>query len=445
MTTQLRIEQTTSSQAAPINDGEFTALIAPFSHLIGTQSLALAVSGGPDSMALAFCVRRWLAEQKDKRTLIAFIVDHDLRHNSAAEAGETQANLARIGIEAEILRWQHSPVVRRLHETARKARRQLLVEACRRHQIPTLMLAHQRDDQAETILMRFAKGSGIDGLSGMRACDNRDGVAIMRPFLNIPKERLVATCVDAGLSFVIDPSNSSEKFARGRLRRVTPLLETEGFTTDRLIGLGARAREAKDAIDHAASMLLRVAARRDDSGTIEINLEHLRSAPTAVAQRALKLCLHHIHPQDYPAQHEAVSRLIEMLRRDQAVPAQTLYGCLIGKNSNSAWIMREYGSVTEDLPINPGKSVVWDSRWCVTLSEESSKSYIIKPLGNPSHDTLDRLAPGLRRMIPQGRRRACLPALWLNGALGLIPALPSAHGESIAKTALIGDWPANYR
>jgi len=441
MRSELRIEKTQNASAdtAPLGAPEFAALMENFTPVASSRPIAVAVSGGPDSMALAFCIKRWL--ENTGRALQAFIVDHRLRDNSSVEAEQTKKTLTKIGAPVEILRWDHVPVVTRLHENARKARYRILIEACHRHGIADLMLAHQREDQAETVLMRLTKGSGIDGLCGMEAQSSRDGVQILRPFLTIPRARLIATCILGGLSFVSDPSNHSQKFARGRLRRVMPLLAAEGLTLDSLADLSARAQDVRDALDHATSLLLRVATTFDDAGVIRIDLEHMRSAPRAIAERALGICLQAVHPEDYMPRHASLLTLLTELGADKNMPPRTLHGCLIGKSQTHIWIMREYSVVTDSCPIQPGEEVVWDRRWRVSLSAKVREAFTIRPLGNPAYDRLDRLAPGLRHKIRQGRARASLPALWFNGQLALIPVLPRSNHSSDAKAVPVACWP----
>ncbi|MGB9151713.1 MAG: tRNA lysidine(34) synthetase TilS, partial [Alphaproteobacteria bacterium] len=248
----------------PIDAEEFARLLENYAPSLSVP-LALAVSGGPDSMALAFCVKRWA-----QREAIAFIVDHGLRAESATEALQVKAALEQMGIRAEILRWEHETVTTGLHEKAREARYRLLTDACRRHGAADLLIAHHRDDQAETILMRLAKGSGVEGLAGMQDQTMRDGIRFLRPFLSLPKERLVATCVAAAIPFVTDPSNDHKKFARGRLRKILPALAEEGLTVESLIGLGARAAEAKEALDYYTKALLRNAAQTEIGGNVRI-------------------------------------------------------------------------------------------------------------------------------------------------------------------------------
>lgn len=418
------------SQAAPLSAGEFSALMHAFAPLRGR--VALAVSGGPDSMALAWCMKEW-----GKNPLFAFIVDHNLRPSSAAEAAQTKKALHKLGIEAEILHWEHAPVIRRLHENARRARYRLLLDACRAHGIFNLLLAHQREDQAETILMRLAKGSGVDGLAGMNMQNTKDGVRLLRPFLAISKERLLATCGTAKLPYIVDPSNQSEKFARGRLRRVMPLLAAEGLSTERLTDLGARASEVKAALDHYTDALLRVATRMDDAGALYFDLEHLRSAPVAIAERAVALCLNSIHAEEFMPERTSLRAVLKGLSADAGLPPRTLHGCLITKTKSRALFMREFSSITDAKTIRPGETVMWDGRWQVTLAQADAEHFTIRPLGNPPYAMLDRLAPGLRKYIPQGRARAGLPALWLKGELALIPALPHSPYQAAARAGVV--------
>ena len=404
----------------PLEAAEFAALMQPFG--VSAKRVAVATSGGPDSMALALCAQKWAWATDRRVALLALIVDHQLRPESADEAKEVQTRLKALGIESEILRWEHPPVTTRVHVKARKARYDLLLDACRRHGIGEMLLAHQREDQAETILMRIAKGSGLDGLAGMAAEAEMQGIRLLRPLLTVPKEQLVATCEAARLATVTDPSNKASKYARGRLRRVLPLLAEEGLTVERLVDLGDRARETREAMDHTTSALLRVAVQTDKAGAVSLDLEYMRSAPRAVALRALGACLHSVHATDYAPERALLLPLLEGLCGDDPMPARTLHGCIIGKGAKKATLIREYASITDVVPIAPGQTVLWDGRWHVSLSPDCDLiNLTVRALGTPSHDEIDRLAPGLRRAVPKGRARAALPALWQGESLALVP------------------------
>ena len=422
--------------------GEFHNLMARFVPP-PTGLLALAVSGGPDSMALAFLAKNWCAAS-GLQAPIAFIIDHALRPESGAEAETVKTRLETLGLQAKILRWQHEPIVSRLHHEARRARYRLLLDACHSHGATTLLFGHQREDQAETVLMRLAKGTGIDGLAGMPAEIFMGNVRVLRPLLAVAKEKLVATCADAGLSYVTDPSNVLERFARGRLRRVMPLLHDEGLTVERLNDFAERAGEARQALDHFTGEFLKTHAGIDAFGCIAIDRDALLQQPRAIALRVLSLSLQSIHAEDYAPAHASLSLLLDFLKAEKIGAYRTLNGCMIGTRKNRVTMFREYAAITDTCLIRPGETVLWDGRWQVTLSPDfgapdfPAGSYEIRTLGYPPQKKLDAWAPGLRRKVQQGRVRSTLPAIW---AQGEIIAVPFGTAQKETQAELMTKWP----
>lgn len=409
-----------------ITQTEFAALVAPFVQ--SGEKIAVAVSGGPDSMALAVCLAEYLAkesvvDQKPNQSLCAFIVEHGLRAESAHEAQTVALRLQTRGIETEILPWQHDKIESRIHVQARDARYALLIEACKRHGIRKLFLAHHADDQAETVLLRFAKGSGIDGLAGMHEVSELEGIQLLRPFLGVRKARLIATCLAHKIPVVIDPSNEAEKYARGRLRRVMPLLAEEGFTVERLLDLSQRAHEAKAALDFYAKAFLREAVQSEAGGAYRLDLAALRGLPRAVGLRAVTLILASVHREEYPPERKQLVPVYNWLLDQDESEARTLNGCLIQKGDlcDKALFLREPAAVDESLPLDSGQTILWDGRWMVSFRGQE-KGLEVRALGIQQQDVLDSLSPDLRHLIPQGRVRASLPALWRGHNLVAIPA-----------------------
>lgn len=395
---------------------EFDGLMQPFLPL---RRVALAVSGGPDSMAMAHLMQDWCRRQQHFPP-IAFIVDHGLRADSAREAELVRERLGLTGIQAEILRWRHDGVASAVHQEARRARYQLLLEACQRQGCDDLVLAHQKQDQAETILMRLSKGSGIDGLAGMAAETYQDSIRLLRPLLPVEKERLIATCNDARLAFVEDPSNHLPKFARGRLRRVLPLLQDEGLTIDRLIDLGQRAAEARDALNVMLSEFLLRALRTDAYGVCYLDAAALLRAPRAIALRALSHALQRVHAEEYPPTHAALGLVLDDMKDDG--DPRTLNGCLVSPRGGELAISREVAAIQDVVRVHAGESILWDGRWRVTLAPDvAGEPFEVRPLGHPPHEWLDRYAPQLRHHMPQGRVRAALPALWKGAEIAIVP------------------------
>jgi tRNA(Ile)-lysidine synthase len=234
----------------PVSEAEAAQL---FGALEMVPALILAVSGGPDSTALMWLAARWRDQLERPPRLVAVTIDHGLRKESAREA-RTVARLARkLNVEHVTLRWTGRKPKTGIQEAARNARYRLLSEEAHRHNALHILTAHTQDDQAETVLFRMARGSGVSGLVGMRALD-RIPVAdakpahLVRPLLGVPKARLIATLKAAKVSYVIDPSNADPRYTRSRLRALMPLLAAEGLSAERLSRLARRAESVEAAL-----------------------------------------------------------------------------------------------------------------------------------------------------------------------------------------------------
>ncbi|MEQ9690973.1 MAG: tRNA lysidine(34) synthetase TilS, partial [Bauldia litoralis] len=185
----------------PLTDAEVEALLDP---VAGADVIALAVSGGADSLALLDVVDRW-RRRSGRPTAVVLTVDHGLRPESAGEAADVAKTAEQRGFAARVLTAAGPAPTSDIEAAARDLRYRLLVREARVSGASHLLLAHHRDDQAETFLMRLQRGSGVFGLAAMRRCVTSDGMAVFRPFLDIPQTRLVATTAAAGLVPVDDP------------------------------------------------------------------------------------------------------------------------------------------------------------------------------------------------------------------------------------------------
>jgi tRNA(Ile)-lysidine synthase len=217
---------------------------SPLDTLSGEPALLLAVSGGPDSTALLLMASEW----EGGPALHAATVDHGLRPESAAEAAAVAALCARLRVPHATLRWEGDKPSTRLQERAREARYDLLAAEARRVGAGVIVTGHHFDDQAETVLFRLARGSGVAGLAGMAARRRRGEVEIARPLLAIRKAELVAFCEARGVAFARDPSNDDARFARPRLRRLAETLAAEGLDAAALVRLARRAALVETAL-----------------------------------------------------------------------------------------------------------------------------------------------------------------------------------------------------
>ena len=302
-----------------------------FDALRGAEGILAAVSGGPNSISLMHLLARWRAERPAPPVAVA-TVDHGLRPESAQEAAFVAAAADRLDFPHETLAWAGRKPQTGLQEAARRARYALLCAHARQLGASHLVTAHTRDDQAETVLMRMARGSGLSGIAGMRPVVRRAGLLHVRPFLGVPKASLTALCVAQNWAFVEDPSNYDDRFARVRWRKIMPVLEKEGLTPERLATLAGRAQRAEEALDAKAQE----AFARADLGTagqvLRLRAAVLAEEPFEIACRVLRLGLAPLKSAEEPGRLSRLESCTQRLReaiRAGATHRATLMGAVI--------------------------------------------------------------------------------------------------------------------
>ena len=248
----------------PISTRDAKLLFADWKR---APALLLAVSGGPDSIALLWLAARWRRSLIRGPRLLAVTVDHGLRAEAAAEAREVKRLARTLELEHRTLRWTGPKPVAGLPAAARLARYRLLAKAARHSGATHILTAHTRDDQAETLLMRLLRGSGIAGLGAMARQSERDGVWLARPFLDVSKSQLIATLEKAKIGFADDPTNRDPHFTRPRLRALMPALAAQGGDPRNLARLAARLARANAAVEVLTDGAERYLALKDrDAG-----------------------------------------------------------------------------------------------------------------------------------------------------------------------------------
>ncbi len=312
--------------AQPVSTGEASAL---FAALAGERRLLAAVSGGPDSVALLALLADWAAAA-GRPELFAATVDHGLRPGSAAEA-DAVAELCRgLGVPHAVLRWDGPKPTSAIQESAREARYDLLAREAERIGGALLVSAHTLDDQAETLLMRLARGSGPSGLVAMRARVRKGGTDLARPLLAVPKARLIATLRARGLGFTQDPSNSDSRFERVRWRALMPRLAREGLTAERLALLAARLARMEAALEHRVAGLM-PAPGGEDAPTLDFAA--LAAEPEEIVLRVVGRMLERAAPEGAARPRlERLEGCVEGLiaaARQRAAITRTLSGCVL--------------------------------------------------------------------------------------------------------------------
>ena len=339
----------TAEQA--VRDDEANAL---FSGLEGLRGLILAVSGGLDSTALLVLAARWAKglKQRPKRApkLIAVTINHGLRKEATREAAAVKRLARRLGVSHQVLRWRGNKPKSGLQEAAREARYRLLAQAAARAGYGHILTAHTLDDQAETVLFRLARGSGVVGLGGMAqasllptrfSMSGEGTIFLVRPFLRLPKSRLIATLQAARIAYSEDPSNRDPRFTRARLRALLPDLAREGLDARGLARLAARMRRVEAtiefAVDAAQAALAPAPWRQDDP--VVFKTARFAGLPAEVALRLLGRSIAHAGDEG-PVELAKLEALHDAMRQAQSRLRRTLAGALITLNSEDLTVER---------------------------------------------------------------------------------------------------------
>jgi len=285
-----------TQKAAPVSAQEANELFVKLAHL---PALVLAVSGGPDSTALLWLVARWRKSLKRGPELLAVTVDHGLRPESAREAATVKRLAKTVGVAHRTLVWKGKKPATGLQQAARKARYALLAEAARGTGASYVLTAHTLDDQAETVLIRMSRGSGLSGLVAMaqvsRLPDASGNMTLVRPLLELPKARLIATLGAAKVAFVDDPSNRDPRFTRARLRGLLPSLAGEGLDAARLSLLARRLKRADSALEAYADRAMAILAENTpETGPIVFPATKFARLPAEIALRLLGRAVTHL-------------------------------------------------------------------------------------------------------------------------------------------------------
>jgi len=403
--------------ASPITRAEAQELLAPLARF---PRVALAVSGGPDSVALMHLAARWREARGAGPALSVLTVDHRLRDGSRSEAEMVARLASALGLPHEILSWESgAPVVAGVQAKARAARYDLLAAYCHANDIPALVTAHTQDDQAETFLMRLKRGSGLDGLAAIPEVGAWAGIAMLRPLLDVAKARLVASLDEAGIAFVSDPSNGDARFERVRLRGGKDALAALGLTPEALALSARRLRRARAALDHAARDFLAVNSEMNDAGYALIARDALDAAPQEIALRALAQLIGIVGGGETPVQLVKLETLLAALRHDVG-KAHTLGRCRLEPWSGRLGIFREMRATGLPVaPLLPGQRLLWDNRFRIELGAHETKPIMVRALGESGWRAL-RDSSSLASSLPRLAGRT-LPACWRGDELLGLP------------------------
>ena len=397
------------------------------------QAVALAVSGGSDSLAMMVLFADWLRQQGgDGNRHIVLTVDHRLRAQAAAEARAVAEHAAALGFRHAVLEWRGPKPQTGLQAAARAARYRLMGVYMAAHGLRTLLVAHTRDDQAETLLMRLARGSGLDGLAAMapatevRLVEGCDGVRIVRPLLSVSRARLRATLQERGVAWLEDPSNAQPAFERTRWRAARSELEQLGLSSERL-ALSARrlqrARAALEAVTDDYCAAEGSLVRTDPLGAFHIDRQRLRRAPEEIAVRLIGRCITAAGGLHEPAPLAGLEPILARVwggRPGEVDGCWTLARARIKASGAAVDIEREPGRLA--LPVvtvAAGAKLLWDGRFSVEIAPGFEGRLRVRALGPAGRAELKRRG----RAIKGSPALLLAPGFWRGDELLAVPAV----------------------
>ena len=304
------------------------------------ENLAVAVSGGPDSLTLAFLAKCYAI--KHKINIKCFIVDHKLRKESSTEAKTIKKILKKININCEILIWRGKKPSKNIQSLAREKRYSLLVDQCKKHNIKNLLLGHHLDDLSENFLIRIVRGSGLNGLVSLnkKAKYRNQNLNIIRPLLDLEKKILVYVAKEVFSFFINDPSNSNENFTRTRIRHLLLGLEKEGFDKKKLILTINNLKDADRSIRFYVDKNLKNNAIFVKSKNNYILSQIFFEQSHEVVFRSLTKIIQIQGTKHYPARGKNINNLIKKIYT-KSFSKVTLGGCFIEMVNDSIIISRE--------------------------------------------------------------------------------------------------------
>ncbi len=400
-----------------------------FASLARFDALLLAVSGGPDSLALLHLIAEWrrrLGGQAPK--VCVATVDHGLRAESALEAAAVADQCAGLGLDHATLVWTGPKPKRGVPDAARRARYALLeahAATLQPGRSMAVVTAHTQDDQAETLVMRLARGAGVDGLAAIvpeRPLSPGSGIVLVRPLLGISKARLVASLIERGVTWCEDPTNFDAAFERVRVRGVLASLQDAGVERAALAATARRMGDARAALDFAALAFKETLQLSFNSEVFAaFDRQAFERGPGLLRQRVIEGLIRRFGGTSPAPELSGIEALIAHMAAKPKSSA-TLGGTVVSSGERWIRIWREAGRLTAaDLTLVPGVPQLWDKRFWVMVSEPCSVPVRVKALGRAGYSGISaRVIPGHR---PPANAAHALPAFWSGAGLLGVPTL----------------------
>ena len=339
-----------------------------FRKIHNEKKIAVAVSGGIDSMALVLLAKKFMDTMVEGAKLTAITVDHGLRPSSTKEAKFVGKVMAQHGIWHRTLTWDGEKPEFNIEAVARKKRYELLTGFCKENGIKCLLVGHHAGDQAENFLIRLFRGSGIDGLASMKHENEINGIKILRPLLDVKKEELKDYLVKSGVKWIEDESNEDEKYLRNKIRKFLGELKDKDAIIERVNSAVNSIAKAKDIIKTELIRESKSIVKYFDEGYVELNAKKLSELDEELGLRLLAWVLMEISGNPYKPRFEKLKRIYDKIVANKLSKATTFYGCVLEAQDGDLGkiiIYREKNAIKNELASIGNGEFLWDNRFIV--------------------------------------------------------------------------------
>ena len=308
------------------------------SELAINKNFIVAVSGGPDSLALSFLSKIYSI----KKSLDAkyFIVDHGLRKNSTTEAKNVQKKLKNFSIKLNILTWRGFKPKKNIQSIAREKRYKLLCDRAKKYRIENILVGHHLDDLFENFFIRILRGSGLQGLVSLDRETQRNNINLIRPLINIEKDDLVYISKLIFKSYIMDPSNEDDKFKRAKVRNLLKELSLEGLDKNKFFSTIKNLKFANQNIKFYTKKNLKKNVTIFQKKQNAILKENFFSQSEEVIFRSFGEVIKIIGKKYYTVRGKKIDKIIDLVKSKSSFKV-TLGGCVIKKVNETIILSKE--------------------------------------------------------------------------------------------------------
>ena len=401
-------------------------LIGLFSDVMNEApigDIGLAVSGGGDSLALLYLSADWAI--KNGRRVKSATVDHGLRSESQSECAYVKELSGELLIEHTTLNWLENPSGN-MQKSARDARHRLLTQWATENNLSVVLLGHTLEDNAETIMIRLIRGSGIDGLTGISKSIKINNLAIFRPLLEISRENLRNYLTFKNVTWIDEPSNLDERFQRVKIRKLFPQLLDLGLTPSKLVGIAQHMARAKEAINSEVLGFARNSVKQKAWGDLEIDQEAFMELSAEYQFRLLSAALRWISGNVYRPRLRSLKMLLNSLIEPEKFSGFSLMGCIIKCRRGTIVLTREFSALPKQQTIQKTE-FIWDKKWNVKVDPCTVSLLMIGPLGQ---NGLAQIKMENRGSIPFNALKTSV-ALFKKDQVHCVPMLSYGSGLSV--------------